>query len=221
MINMVSILLIFFNNNGYITGRANTFCVKESIHNQENISAFDHGTWDHEGMPLACMKSFYDRLFVSRISTFVPKCLFGEDMNEHIFNYMEAFWATYINEKKMFFYKCLDGHEPTGELIGYLDTRLYNFLNKFYIKGYFKDTALILFSDHGQHLNGPLYLFDSQDFHFERSLALLLLIVPNDEKLYQNNLYEKIKSNEQTFITPFDIYNTLLYLAFGEDNDSQ
>ena len=210
----------FFNRNGYITGRANTFCVKESIYNPENISAFDHGTWDHEAMSLAGMKSFYDRLFVSRISTFVPKCLFGEDMNEHIFNYIEAFWATYINEKKMFFYQCLDGHEPTGELIGYLDTRLYNFLNNFYINGYFKDTAFVLFSDHGQHLNGPLYLFDSQDFRFERSLALLLLIVPNDDKLYHNNLYEKIKSNEQTFITPFDIYNTLLYLAFGEDNEN-
>ena len=34
---------------------------------------------------------------------------------------------------------------------------------------------------------------------------------------YIYNLYEIIKSNQQTFITPFDIYNTLLYLANKEN----
>ena len=47
----------------------------------------------------------------------------------------------------------------------------------------------------------------------------MLLIIPNDNKLYENNLYEKMKSNQQTFITPFDIYNTLIYLSLGEDKE--
>ena len=75
----------------------------------------------------------------------------------------------------------------------------------------------MIFSDHGLHLPGPIYLFHSQDFLFESYLPVLLLIIPNDKKLYRNNLYEKIKSNQQTFITAFDIYNTLIYLASGEN----
>ena len=105
----------------------------------------------------------------------------------------------------MFLFETLDGHEPTGELIGYFDETLFHFLNKFYSKGYFKDTAILLFSDHGQHLNGPFYLLDSQDFYSERSLPVLFLIIPNNEKLYKDNLYENIKINQQIFITPFDI----------------
>lgn len=42
------------------------------------------------------------------------------------------------------------------------------------------------------------------------------MIIPNNEELYKNNLYEVIKSNQQTFLTPFDIYNTLIYLANKE-----
>lgn len=117
----------------------------------------------------------------------------------------------------MFLYQSLDGHDPTGQVIGYFDDILYNYLSKFNRNGYLKETSIIIFSDHWQHLNGPLYLFDSQDFYYEKTLPGLFLILPNDKKLYQNNLYDKIKSNQQTLITGFDIYNSLVYLAFGEN----
>lgn len=77
----------------------------------------------------------------------------------------------------------------------------------------------MIFSDHGLHLPSPYYLFNSEDFLYERTLPLLLLLVPNDEKLYKDNLYEKMKSNQQTFITPFDIYNTLIHLASGDNKE--
>ena len=116
----------------------------------------------------------------------------------------------------MFLYQSTEGHEPTGELIGHYDDIYFQFLNKFYKNGLFKDTAIILFSDHGEHLSGPLYLFNSEDFLFERTLPILFLIIPNNEYLYKNNLYEIMKYNEQIFITPFDIYNTLIYLSNGK-----
>lgn len=71
----------------------------------------------------------------------------------------------------MFIINIIDGHEPTGELIGHFDETLYNFFKNFDLKGYLKYTTLILFSDHGMHINGPLYLFDSQDFLYERTLV--------------------------------------------------
>ena len=60
---------------------------------------------------------------------------------------------------------------------------------------------------------------NSQDFNFERNLPTLFLLLPNEKKLYKNNLYEIMKSNQQTFVTPFDIYNTLINLASGENRE--
>ena len=209
----------YFKQKGYIIGRVNTYCEKESAFDKNNISSFEHIIWDHEGLSLACIESFYDGILVSKLTSLMRKCLFGKDINEYTIEYLQSFWTTYINQYKLFLFQSSEGHEPTGELIGYFDEILYNFLNDFYNKGYLKDTVILIFSDHGMHLTGPLYLFDSQDFINEINLPLLLLIIPNDNKLYENNLYEKMKSNQQTFITPFDIYNTLIYLSLGEDKE--
>ena len=208
----------YYRSNGYIVGRVNAFCEKEIIFDKNNYSSFDHGIWDHEGLSLGCITAFYDRFLIYRLSSVVKKCLFGKDLNQYALDYLESFWTTYLEQNKMFLFQSVDGHEPTGELIGYFDENFFKFLNKFYINGYFKDTAIILFSDHGQHLSGPFYLLDSQDFYSERSLPILFLIIPNNDILYKNNLYEKIKGNQQIFITPYDIYNTLLHIAFGEIN---
>lgn len=207
----------YFKNNGYIIGRVNTYCEKETVFNNKIPPSFMPALWDHEGLSLGCIKSFYDRFLISRLSSLVKKCLFGKDLNQYSLEYIESFWITYINQYKLFLFQSLDGHEPTGELVGYFDEILFEFLNKFYSLGYLKDTAILLFSDHGLHLPGPLYLFHSQDFLSERTLPLLLLIVSNNAKLYKDNLYQKIKSNQQIFITPFDIYNTLIHLAYGEN----
>ena len=207
---------IYFKENGYITGRVNSYCGKEAITGNKE-SSFIHHIFDHEGLSLGCMKPFYDGPFHTLMGSLVKKCLFGKDLNEYAFEYLESFWKAYYDQNKMFLYQTLDGHEPTGQVIGYFDNILYKYLSKFYKKGYLQKTAIIIFSDHGQHLNGPLYLFNSQDFYYERTLPGLFLILPNDEKLYKNNLYDNIKLNQQTFITGFDIYNTLVHLAFGEN----
>jgi hypothetical protein len=207
----------YFKDNGYITGRVNSFCEKEPIIGNDGSSSLSHLVFDHEGLSLGCMKPFYDGALLSLQNCLVKKCLFGKDLNEYAFEYLESFWEAYIDQNKLFLYQSLDGHEPTGQVIGFFDDILFKFLSKFYGKGYLKQTPIILFSDHGQHLNGPLYLFDSQDFYYERALPGLFLILPNDEKLYKNNLCDKIKLNQQTLITGFDIYNTLVHIAFGEN----
>lgn len=209
----------YFKENGYILGRINAFCEKETVFNDKNTSFFDHGEWDHEGLSLACMKTFYDNFFNLRLTSILRKCSFGKDINEHSIEYLKKFWLTYLSENKLFLFQTLDGHEPTGEVLGYFDNTLFEFLNDFYSKGYFEDTAILIFSDHGQHLNGPFYLLDSQDFNIERALPTLFLILPNNNILYKNNNYEKIKFNQQTLITSFDIYNTLIHIVFGENSE--
>ena len=177
---------------------------------------FIHSMWDHEGLTFPCLKSIYHGLFCHRLSSSVKKCLFGKEIFQYSLEYLESFWTTYINENKMFLFQSLEGHEPTGEILGYIDDYFFNFLNNFYSKGWLNETAIIIFSDHGQHLNGPLYFSNSMDFFYERTLPLLFLIIPNNNKLYNKNLYENIKYNQQLFITPYDIYETLIHIAFGE-----
>ena len=45
----------------------------------------------------------------------------------------------------------------------------------------------------------------------------MFLIFPNTQELYEEFLYEKIKSNQQVFITPYDIYYTLIHIALGDE----
>lgn len=96
-----------------------------------------------------------------------------------------------------------------------MDDVFYNFLFKLYSKNFLLNTTFIIFSDHGQHINGPLYFFKLKDFIYERTLPILFLILPNTPELYKESLYEKIKSNQQVFITPYDIYYTLIHIALG------
>ena len=116
----------------------------------------------------------------------------------------------------MFLFESGEGHEPTGQVVGYLDNIFYKFLFKLYSNNFFSNTSIILFSDHGQHLNGLGYFFKLNDFFYERTLPILLLIFPNTQELYEGSLYEKIKSNQQVFITPYDIYHTLIHIALGD-----
>lgn len=206
----------YFKNNGFIIGRVNSFCGKEVVINKGNKKLFNHCRWDHEGLTIGCIKSFYNGRFVDKLNSLVKRCLFGKDLVDYSLEYLELFWYSYIKQNKMFLYQGIEGHEPTGELIGHYDEIYFKFLNKFYKKGLFKDTVIIIFSDHGEHLTGPLYLFNSEDFFFEKTLATLFLIIPNNEFLYKNNLYETMKYNQQIFTTPFDIYNTLIYLSNGK-----
>ena len=130
--------------------------------------------------------------------------------------YLESFLETYYDYNKMFLFEAGEGHEPTGQVVGYLDNIFYNFLSKLYSKNFLSNTTIILFSDHGQHLNAPSYFFNSKDFLYERTLPLLFLIIPNTQELYEEFLYEIIKINQQVFITPYDIYYTLIHIALGD-----
>lgn len=202
----------YFKNQGYILGRATTFCEKMSIIFSYKRSNFK---WDHEGISIPCIKGIYNGLFLSKLTSLIKKCLFGKQIFEYALEYLESFFKAYSRYNKMFLLESGEGHEPTGQIVGYLDDIVYNFLSKFYSNNFLSNTTIILFSDHGQHLNGPLYIFKLKDYLYERTLPVLFLIVPNTQELYEESLYEKIKSNEQVFITPYDIYHTLIHIALG------
>ena len=111
-----------------------------------------------------------------------------------------------------------DAHESTGEVIRYLDKPLKNFI-KYYLKNHMTEKSMIIFlSDHGNampDLNELLLSQDkeilSQDKEIEKTLGMLYLIYPNISE-NSNNLYNNtaLLLNEQTLVTPYEIYATLL-----------
>ena len=204
-----------FSDNGFIIGRSNTYCEKECIFNGRKLHK--HAHWDHENLSLACLKALYNSIFINPLNSVITKCLLGRQIFEYSLDYLESFWNCYKNEKKMFLLQILEGHEPTNQVIGHLDDILYKFLIKFYSNSFLKDTVFIIFSDHGEHLNGYLHLTKSREYYYEKTLPTLFLIIPNNDLLFENNLYEIMKNNQQIFITPFDIHDTLIHLAFGNN----
>lgn len=55
----------------------------------------------------------------------------------------------------MLYLDFIDAHEGTGEALKYLDENLATFLAEMNDNGAFgDDTAIMLFSDHGLHMNG-------------------------------------------------------------------
>ena len=88
----------------------------------------------------------------------------------------------------------------------------------FHNGGYLKDTFIMIMSDHGLHLPGPWNLINSEDFRIEKTLGTCMIMVPNESKLYESGVYDTLWDNQQIFITPYDIHNTLVHLAFGEDD---
>ena len=192
-----------------------TYCEKTSLIFSNKKKAKNDIRWDHEGISISCIKGIYLGFFLSKMTSVIQKCLFGKQIFEYALEYLESFLETYLDYNKMFLFESGEGHEPTGQVVGYLDEIFYNFLFKLSSKIFLSNTTIIIFSDHGQHLNGPLYLFNVKDFLYERTLPLLFLIFPNTQKLYEGSLYKKIKNNQQVFITPYDIYYTLIHIALG------
>ena len=107
----------------------------------------------------------------------------------------EKFWNTYKDEKKFFRIHLNDGHEGSNSLINTLDNKLYELIANFYNNGWLNDTFILFASDHGTQLPGPWTLIGSQDYMIERTLGLLFFMIPNDERLYENNLYNNIAYN--------------------------
>ena len=46
-------------------------------------------------------------------------------MFQYALEYLESFWTTYFNQNKLFLFQSIEGHEPTGQLIGHYDEIVY------------------------------------------------------------------------------------------------
>ena len=195
----------YLKETGYVTGYSSDLCLKDNsrtYHNLTNAELYDHQlTLCDPNTP--------------SINSVIKRCLYGKIKQYYLYDYINQFWRKYQNNRKFATIVINDGHEGTLEAIKYSDNIIYNFLISLYNDNLLKDSTLFLLSDHGCGMPSIYYLNDF--FQIERRLPMLFMIVNDRKNKDYNQQYYNIKENQQTFITGFDIYNTICNIIYGDN----
>ena len=202
--NNIVLLTKYFKENGYVTNYNSDSCQKDNtrtLHNMTELEVYDHQF-------LLC-----DPNIVHFITPFI-RCLHGKMDAEHLYNYANQFWRKYKNNRKFSVIILNDGHEGTLEALKYTDTVINDYLISLFNDNLLKDTSVFLLSDHGVVMPS---LYSLSDFYnLEMDLPMLYLLVNDRKNMTYNQQYLYIHKNQQTFITAFDIYNTINHLLYGD-----
>jgi hypothetical protein len=205
---------------GYITSGSLNQCHREVYDLQHYL---DHNVkyepFDHENFALFCDPNFsmpnYPFSYIKGIYSSFRRCLYGKDTTEYVLEFTQKFWDAYINERKYSRLSFIDAHEGTMEVVKYLDQHLFNFLNNFIEKYLNNNTTIFIVSDHGENMVSINTFFNGDDYFFEKSLGVFFLILPENSNLKINE--SNIIDNEQKFITPYDIHDTIIDIINGNE----
>ena len=194
----------YIKQNGYVTCYASDYCNKDNVNTLHNISPSEE--YDHQ--LLMCDPN------VLTYNSIIKRCLYGNINSYYLYEYMEQFWRKYQNNRKFSLLLTNDGHEGTLEVVKYTDDIIYNFLNSLFNDNLLKDTTIFLLSDHGSHMPSIYYLYDF--YQIERRLPALYMIINDRKNKSYFQQYLNIHENQQTFITGYDIYNTIGNIIYGD-----
>ena len=195
----------YFKDNGYITNYCSDLCKKDNartLHDTTFEELYDH-------QMLLCDPN------APRYYKPYRKCLYGKDYIEFLLEYSEQFWRKYKDNRKYSLIIINSAHESTMEILKHLDDIIYNYLYSLYKDNLFKDTSIFLLGDHGIGLPSLYYIF--QFYKIERVLPMLYIIINDRKNISYFEQYYNIQENQQTFITAFDIYNTINHLLYGDN----
>ena len=206
----------YLKDNGYVTGSAGTICSKDSLFVDEmDLPNIHYEKYDHENVALFCDRNYYDTGYslINGINSVIHRCLYGKDGYKYAFEYAELFWNSYRDNNKFFRLHLYEAHELTLELIKYADDNIFNFFTNFINKGYLNDTLLLIVSDHGNNFGSFYNLLEGEDKKIEGMLPLFMILIPNKKEIYQSGMYNNLYENQQTFISPYDIYNSIIHAS--------
>ncbi len=222
-------ILKYLKELGYVTAHTHNMCVKESF--EIDLEYAKRGKivldeYDHENIAMFCEPNYV------KIDEPYPilggpygiqrRCLYGKDTSHHMFEYGKQFWEKYKDNKRYLRFNFQDAHEFSGNVVKYLDEPLYNFLNELYEKKMLEDTAIFLMSDHGNSYFDYYYhyILRSDDSRIERVYGTFFVILPNYKKNNNEEYLNNIHIHQQALITPFDIHDTIVNIAFGNNLES-
>jgi len=208
-----------YQEKGFITGHATDFCQTSPLDIATDEPILDT-PYDHEGISLACDPHYHDPISPYKVLqgpySSVRRCLYGKDVYEHVYDYGNQFWRSYKDEKKILYLDFLNAHEGTNEVVKYMDNDLSSFLNNLQKDGLLEDTAVVLYADHGLHMNGIFTLLDINQVHSEIFLPSLFTVLP---KKVTEKFGNNIKANEQTLVSAHELHNFFFSLAEGEKSN--
>ena len=133
---------------------------------------------------------------------------------EYLLEYINQFWEKYQNNRKFSMILTNFAHEGTLEKLKYIDNLIFKFFYNLFNKNLLKETSVFFLSDHGVALPSVYYMNDF--FKYERALPMFYLLVNDRKNVSYEFQYKYLYKNQQTFITGFDIYNTILNLIYGD-----
>jgi hypothetical protein len=197
--------LKYFKENGFVTGQVIDKCEK----NKDELEI----DWDHENFAYLC-----DPNYNNKENSIYERCLYGEPVSHYMINYAMEFWDKYSDNKKYFRMIFNYGNEPTGNVLKYLDEPLYNMLTQLYNEGKLKNTAIFITSEQGNRNNGLYNILGSSEFELEKKYGLFIMILDCSEKFKNGNYHPNIINNQNNFVTPYDIYNTMIHIILGDNN---
>lgn len=206
--------LNYFKNRGYITGSTENTCSREfvGLYSGE-MSWLVWDSYDHDFTSFFCDPNFYSKEKVYSMTDgpycYRRKCLYGRQTYEYSVEYANQFFNAYKDQGKMFRLGNIDAHEGTGESVKYVEDDMMKFLNDFEKNGHLNDTMIIFFSDHGYTMPGIHQILQSEDHVKELLLPYVYFLIPKNTKNFEK-IRENLKHNENMFMTPYDMHNTLL-----------
>ena len=202
---------------GYITANVQDVCHKELM-DIDKFQKYSYIEFDHEYAAPNCDPNVYNYGFgfFGGENGILRKCLYGKDSIEYAFEYGKQFWKAYKNNKKFLRIVNTYAHEYSGEKGKYSDNALYNFLYDLYHSNQLQNTTVFIAGDHGFALMGVYKLFQPNDWIIEKSLPIFILLNHDKENLSYDEEYSEIIRNQQTLVTPFDIYYTIRNILFKD-----
>jgi hypothetical protein len=201
----ITLITKHLKENGYITSSAYDFCDKDNTRTHHDLT-FDE-IFDHQFL-LCDPNNEY-------ISLTTIRCLYGKQNIEQLYDYTEQFWRKYPNNRKYSLIISNYGHEGTSNVIKYSDDIIYNFLIRLFNDNLLKDTTVILISDHGTSMPSLNYIYDY--YTKEIDLPMLYFLINDRKNVSYEEQYKNIHENQQTFITAYDIYNTMGNILHGDN----
>jgi hypothetical protein len=222
-----------FITSGFVTGQSLNACEREFFDlGSEYIKAMSFPPYDHEMISFFCdpnYVSYNDHYNILKgPNSLILRCLYKRQIIEYKLEYTMKFFQAYNNDAKFFRLNILDGHEGSGELIKYSDDKIFNFLVNFELAGFLKDTIMIVHTDHGNVMMGPHLLMQTRDWINDNFLPALFVVLPKTLESFEE-IKANLKDGENKLISPFTIYNSLLYIisdqrpninAYVKDNEN-
>jgi len=196
-------IAFYLKKNGFITCYTSDNCYNDFTRCNHNFTFDD--IYDHQY--LICDPNYFNHN--SKLN-----CFYDKIHVEYMLEYNNQFWRKYHNNRKFSLLLTNFAHESTLEKLKYIDNLIYNFLNKLYQENLLKETSIFLLSDHGVGVPSIYYLNDF--FQIEKALPMFYLIVNDRKNQSYEFQYRYIYQNQQTFITGFDIFNTIIHLIYGD-----